>query len=476
MLTHTYSSRSHSNRAGLLSSLVTAALVSLATGAAAPPGDLRLIATAGSNPETWESGEHADSPVLDADATLNDYLLYAALNSEALRAAYEEVKAALLRIPQVKTLPDPMISYAYFLREVETRVGPQEQRLGLSQMFPWFGTLRLQGEIAAKQAEAAAAVYQQKKLDLFYKVKTVYYDYFYLHQAIRITRQNMELLTDIEEVAREAYKTGQPLAPLLQLQVELGKLDDRLRTLEAMREPVSAKLSASLSRPSYEVLPWPAAIPDETVSARVDQLTAEMPRYNPSLHRLDLTAQQHATAAELAGKSRWPNFTLGITYTQTADALMDNTPDNGKDPVMASISMNLPIWRGKYNAAEQEAWSRESAARATYRDAYHELSAELAFAVFQLEDADRKIKLYRDTLIPKGEQALNVARQAFEAGKVDFLSMIDAQRMLLEFQLAYEQARTEHAKRVAQIEKLTGHPLAPATPEEALKQGQVPEN
>ncbi|MDD3605166.1 MAG: hypothetical protein PHD86_08265, partial [Kiritimatiellae bacterium] len=74
---------------------------------------------------------------------LRDYLAAAARNNPELEAAFNRWKAELERIPQVRALPDPRFNYAYFVEEVETRVGPQKQRLGLSQVFPWFGTLKL---------------------------------------------------------------------------------------------------------------------------------------------------------------------------------------------------------------------------------------------------------------------------------------------------------------------------------------------
>ena len=87
-------------------------------------------------------------PELDEGSSLNDYLAYAALNNPQLEAAFNRWKAALEMVSQAHTLPDPRFNYGYFIQEVETRVGPQEHRVGISQMFPWFGKLKLRGEAA----------------------------------------------------------------------------------------------------------------------------------------------------------------------------------------------------------------------------------------------------------------------------------------------------------------------------------------
>jgi outer membrane protein TolC len=80
-------------------------------------------------------------------------------------------------------------------------------------------------------------------------------------------------------------------------------------------------------------------------------------------------------------------------------------------------------------------------------------------ALYRYRDAERKINLYGDTLIPQINQSLNVAQQSYEAGETDFLDLIDAQRQLLTFQLEYERAQVDREQRLAEIEKLVAHSL-----------------
>ena len=87
-------------------------------------------------------------PGLNEASGLNDYLAYAALNNPQLESAFNRWKAALEMVTPARTLPDPRFSYGYYIQEVETRVGPQEDSLGISQTFPWFGKLKLQGQAA----------------------------------------------------------------------------------------------------------------------------------------------------------------------------------------------------------------------------------------------------------------------------------------------------------------------------------------
>ncbi|MFB0551935.1 MAG: TolC family protein, partial [Phycisphaerae bacterium] len=131
---------------------------------------------------------------------LADYLRYASLNNAELKAKFEEWKAALEQIPQAKTLDDPKFTYSYFIEEVETRVGPQRQKFGIMQVFPWFGKIEARTDIAAAKAKAAQQRYETTKLKLFQQVKVAFYEFAYLATAIDIAKQNLELLQHFEEV------------------------------------------------------------------------------------------------------------------------------------------------------------------------------------------------------------------------------------------------------------------------------------
>lgn len=387
---------------------------------------------------------------------LNDYLAEAALNNPGLEASFNRWKAALEEVPQVKALPDPRFSYSYFIQEVETRVGPQRQRFGISQTFPWFGKLKLRGNVALEMAEAERQRYEQEKLNLFYRVKSAFFEYAYLAQSIETTRQHLILLQNIEEVARTRLKTGASQSAAVQAQVELGKLEDQLLTLEALRLPLSANLSAALNRSDHSLLPWPQSI-DPTTTGFTDEEAQRFFRENsPQLKQLEARVRQAEAATDLAHKSRLPDLTVGLSYIQTGEARMAGVSDSGKDPLMASVSINLPIWFGKLKAGVQQAAYRRAAAEELRIETENRLSATLQMALFKFRDAERKISLYRDTLVPKAEQSLEVTRQSFESGQAGFTTLIDTERMLLEFQLAADRARADHLQHRAKLSQLTG--------------------
>ena len=414
---------------------------------------------------------------LGEDAQLNDYLRYAALHNPGLEAAFNEWKAALERIPQARTLPDPRFNYRYFIENVETRVGPQRQAFGLSQTFPWFGKLELAGEVALESARAAQAQYAARKLRLFYEVKRAHSEYSYLGRALAVVQENLNLMGYLEGVARTRFKAAAGQHPdVIRAQVELGKLDDQLRSLKDLRGALAARLNASMNRPIETPIPWPKTIPEAVGKMDSDALVKSLRLTNPELQALQHEIAMRRAGISLAGKNYYPEITVGVDYIDTGESRSAMRPaDSGQDAVAAGFSITLPIWREKYDAGVRESMARFGAATKMRVDRQNMLAAELKTAIYHYEDAVRKIDLFRDTLVPKAQQSLKATEASFRAGQSTFIDLMDAERVLLQFQLSYERALTDGAARLAEIETLVGRDVEPIVKPPDSEQPQ-PEN
>ena len=501
--------------------------VSLVGGCAAGPASVTpMVSAAQTKPITStekrrpQANPQNEVPViLSPDATLEDYLAYAALNNPGLEAAFNLWKAAVERVPQVKSLPDPRFTYKYFIREVETRVGPQKQGLGLSQMFPWFGKLELRGSVAAEAARAAKQRYENEKLKLFFEVKDAFYEYYYLGRAIDVVAENLELVEYLEAVARARYKTASAGHPdVIRAQVEMGKLEDQLNSLRDFLVPALARLNAVLNRPTNAALALPRSIPDERTTFTDEEVLNWLSQISPILKSLDHEIERARHAAALAKRNYYPDFTLGVDYTDVGSAkrsspqgfsnpaalrsasrfaggmgdLIDayaigrsfspgtRPGDSGQDIWMVSLSMNVPIWRGKYVAGEREARARYLAAISARAQQENSLTSAVQRILFEHRDAERKIALYRDVLIPKANESIRSTETAFRAGAASFLDLVDAERSLLEFDLSYARAFANRAQRLAELEMLVGRamprgePRIPPEPKQSDKGADKP--
>ncbi len=421
---------------------------------------LVLLPSTGSAQNSSSNGMAQYKPEHAEIKDLTEYLVEAARNNDDLYAAFYNWKAALQRETSVSSLPDPRFSFAWFIQPVETRTGPQEFKYGLSQTLPWFGKLNLKGEQALRDADIKKAKFDELKLKIFYQVKTNYYDYAYLAQAIRITRENIELMKYLESVASSKYATSSgKYDGLIKTQVELGKLEDRLRSLEERKRPTVAKLLAAMNRPDGQSLPLPAFIPIMKIEADPQQLKKDFKEANPSLMALTHKINKEKLSVELAEKDYFPDFSFGVEYIQTGKSRSPNVTNENKDPVVAGMSINLPIWFDKQEAQLVEAQQKVKSANRERTGLERNLSADLELEIYRYEDAIRKVNLYRNSLTPKAEQSLAVSIEGFQSGTASSSDLIDAERTLIEFQLVYYQSLAEQAKRVAAIEYLVGHEI-----------------
>ncbi len=407
----------------------------------------------------FERHSRAAAP-LDSSASIENYLAYAACNSPALKAAFYRWQSAMERAGYAGTLPDPVVSYAYFVENVETRVGPQEHRFSLKQSFPWFGTLGARKDMSSEAARAAFEKFQSEKLRLFYRVKAAFYEYYFLGRDIAITRESLVLLTFWESVVRTRYRVALTQHPdVIKAQVELGKLEDRLLSLEDRLIPAQARLRAVLGIENNGLLAVPEKIVISEMAIDREAVIAQALSDNPDLAAVLHEIDRQRAALRLAGKASRPDVTLGIDYIATGEALDPSLYDSGKDPWTVNVGVSLPLWFGKNRSRKDEAAATLRQAQYDYQEQRNRLTATAEEILFEYADALRQTQLYRDGLVPKAEQALNAGYTAYHAGKAEFLSVLDAQRQLLAFQRRLERSKADLALRQAEIEMITGREI-----------------
>jgi len=412
---------------------------------------------------TVQFAREADANSTDANApvTLPDYLRLAALNNAGLKAAFEEWKAAVEQVPQARALPDPRFTYAYYIQEIETRVGPQKNRLGIMQLFPWFGEIEARADAAAAAAKAARQRYEAAKLKLFFQVKDAFHEYVYLASAVQIAKDNLELIKHFEEVARTKYIAAAAGHPdVIRAQMELAKLEDHVKTLEDLRNPIVARLNAVLNRADFTMLAWPRRQEFQHTPVQRSRVIAILKAQNPQLQELDFEVQSSRSALEAAKKKFYPNMGVGVDWIDTGDR--SGVRDGGTDAVILMFTMDLPIWRKSYKAAEMQAEANVRKARQQRIETENTILARTERVLYDFEDSSRKVGLYADVLVPKAKELLSVSETAYKGGTVDFLSLIDAQRMLLGYQLNYERSVTDNLQRLAELEMLAGTELSSA--------------
>jgi cobalt-zinc-cadmium efflux system outer membrane protein len=386
--------------------------------------------------------------------TLEDYLNFASLNNAELKASFEEWKAALEQIPQAKTLPDPEMKYGNYVRQSDMQMG---QMASVMQMFPWLGKIEAQTDAASANAKAARQRFEAAKLKLYWQIKKEFYEFLYLAEAIKIAEQNLELIKHFEQVALTKYTTAMGTHPdIIRAQIELAKLDEILVSLRELKKPQVARLNAILNRPAEAGLDWPHK--PTVFKLRMDfaQLTKLLKEKNPQLAELGWMIESARSEVKLAQKKFYPDIGVGAEWTQ-----FDKSGGNsGRDAVALMFQMNLPLWRDSYKAAEQQAKANVRKVTQQKIETENSLTAQVADVLYEIEESQRKMNLHGNIMVPKAGQLVNASETAYKAGTIDFLSLIDSQRMLLEHNLDYQRAITDNQQKLAELEMLVGMELA----------------
>ncbi|MBN2430358.1 MAG: TolC family protein [Acidobacteria bacterium] len=400
--------------------------------------------------------------LIGPSSTLADLLAHAAVRNAEIRAVMAEIEALRARVPQAEALPDPMLTYAYFPRSVETRVGPQRQRLAVSQKFFWPGKRDLRAAAAREDVRAAKERLNGVRTALAFRIKQAWYEYAYLNRALAVTRDNIQLVTRLEATARSRYSAGQATyADILKAQVTLARLEDQWLTLTDMAAPLRARLNTELNRPVTAPLPVPQAIDAPDVSLNAEDLLTRLHGRNPELREIRRHQAGQEFNRELARRENRPDFTIGVDYLDMGGARMDGVPDSGKNALGVSVSLNIPLWRDKYDAAREEATRRTLQLRERETGQANRLTAELNMALYEYRNARRRHHLYGETLIPKADQALAASEKAFATGRSDFNALLEAQQTLLAYTLEMERSRADQAVQLARLEMLVGEELLP---------------
>ncbi|UCF73825.1 MAG: TolC family protein [Deltaproteobacteria bacterium] len=398
----------------------------------------------------------------DAQEKSQGMLELPGLISEALErnpdiiAARNRLRSAEEIIQVRRSLPDPHVSYTYFVENVETRVGPQRHILGAKQTFPFYGKRDLQADIAAQDAEYLKQAYEGTKSEVIRQVKRSFYHLFYLTTVIDITHRERELLKRFENIARVKYETGRGLQQnILKVQVEMSKLDDRLLDLERQKQTAEAMLNTLLNRPTTGPLGKPIQPELPEVSVRQQELLELAKKNNPEVSAAQALIKKSESAYKLAKKDYAPDLTVGVNYIEVDEGPL-NVSDNGKDAFNVMFSINLPIWQRKLSSQAHSALKTIAAQRGHSQNVSNRTSFEVKDNLFKIQSARETIDLYKSALIPQAGQSMESAEAGYVAGIVSFLDLLDAERVLLNIQFGYWRAYTDYLKHFTDLERAVG--------------------
>ena len=392
----------------------------------------------------------------DVDSLLN----YARSRNPDYAAMRFEADAATERIVPAGALPDP--KFRTELRDI-TRMGEQNPallpaqvgstRYLLMQDVPWLGKRDLKREIAELDARGAEGRANGTWAELAARIKTAYSQLQYVYRNEQLTREILDLMVRLEKIAQVRYAGGLAAQQdVIRAQVEQTSMKNELVALQNERRQLQARLNALLARPTSSPLAAPERLRTLPAPAQLDPTTLEerARTKNPQIFADEARIRSAEKSRELTYKNRYPDFTLGVSPIQYQGAVREWE---------LMVELNLPLQQGSRRAQERESEAMLSAAKARRDATANQVLGDLAENLSGFDAARRTENLASTSLLPQSELTFKAALAGYETGKVDFATLLDAQRQIRQARQSQIKAQAEAQIRLADIERILGEDL-----------------
>ena len=371
-------------------------------------------------------------------------------NPEIL-ASRQRVKEKELRAKAEGFLDDPQ--FQIMIEDIPTERpfnlgNSMLTRYTISQMFPFPGKLSLKQRMAIKEALMTEAQAIQKELEIVAMLKEIYYEYALITESIKVTREIKDTLSEMARIAEARYSLGQASQQdVIKAQVELTMLINEILILEAEKDVAAARLKAILNRDSSSPIGEPEGIPKETKEIRLDELINRALDKNPGLKAISFEIEAQDAAIGLAEKNYYPDFMIGVAPIQREGRF---------DTWDAMLTLNIPLWRGRYDSQLGEARTGREALAFMLNSEKNIKTLEVKEAAVKVDAAERIRRLYETGLIPQVELSFGFALTSYQTGKIEFMALLDTERVLKRTRIEYLRALIDYNKGIASLEKVVG--------------------
>ncbi|WP_425638637.1 TolC family protein [Algoriphagus yeomjeoni] len=446
---------------------------------------------------------------------LDEYLVKAAENNPELKAYYNEYLAAA-EIGNQVSLPNPELQIGFFFRPMERFMGNQQADIRLMQMFPWFGMLKAQESEANQMALARYQLFLDAKNNLFYRVKTTWYALAELEHEIRITEENLEILRKYERMALIRFEsastssaspstapmassssssvsagsggmntmgnqsqgmanqtkssamaspdamgsTGPGMTDVLRIRLQINTLENELELLKANKIPLQVELNKLMNSPREAQLSNPEPLIPFLMNLEKQAILDSISANNPMLAMYDaelLALESQKKMAKLDGR---PMLGAGVNYMPFQPRIEDGMSMGGKDMIMPMVTVTLPIYRKKTTAKIKEAELRQEAVQFNKENTLNQLEIGWAKAFRDLEDANRKVRLFEQQL-ELANQNLSLLLTAYATNGEDFEEVLRAQQLILDYEFSKIKAITRQYTSLAMLDMLSATGIQP---------------
>lgn len=448
--------------------------------------------------------------------SLNYYLEMAVKNNPTVMQRFNEYQAALQKIPQVNSLPDPQLEMGVFLSPMELMSGNQVADIKLMQMFPWFGVLKNAKDEMSLMAKAKYETFTDAKLQVFYEVQSIWYDLYKIRRNMEISQENIALLKTIESLSVIKFKsasisggpssgggnmpksstrstvgssagmggmggnstssgkttpinvsaaggamnspmsstsTASSLSDVYRIQMEIGDLENSIALLKNEEQVILSKFNSRLNRSLTTPVLLSNLLPSEPLNIAYLSVVDSMFTRNPMLNMLRYDQHSLDARKKMQKKMGLPMIGVGLNYSVISKSEMSTSPMNGDDMIMPMLTVTLPVYRKKYKAMQTETSFLKAASEQNYQATANALQTEYYEALQLYYDAQRRMKLYENQS-KLAQKSLDIMIKTFSSSVANMTDILEIRQQLLAYELNQVEALVDFNKSVAWVKRL----------------------
>ncbi|MCX2741209.1 TolC family protein [Pontibacter anaerobius] len=456
------------------------------------------------------------TPTLQAQ-TLQEYQVIAGENNPLLKARYAEYQAALQKVPQAGALPDPEANFGFFLEPMERLMGNQVGEASVMQMFPWFGSLGAAKNEANYMAQMKFSNFMEAKINLYHDVRTTWLNLYQIDEEVQLLERELEILQALERVALAKYKSapagaapstpqrssgssssmgngsagtsssgmagmgggstgssspsrqssgggsmgssmassGSSMVDVILIRVQVKDMENRLALLRDSKKPLIVAFNNLLNREPDLAVQLTDTLQPIELPASLALIQDSIRQNHPMLQMYEWDEKAREAQYRMAQLMGRPMIGLGLNY-MILKPRTDETSQmqmGGKNMVMPMVSVTLPIYRKKYNAAKKEARFEQEAAVLNKEAAEKALFTELENLLYDYERATRNLKLLEDQ-ITLNEQAIRLLTTNYSVAGAGIEEILRQRQAILGYRQQQLQAVTNQHIAVSAINRM----------------------
>jgi outer membrane protein, heavy metal efflux system len=344
-------------------------------------------------------------------------LRYSALVASARGLAY-----------QAGRMPNPTVGYQG--QQIGSKGQAEQHGAIFNQDFIRREKRQLDRSVATQdiaQAEQRLAAQQQRVLT---DVRSAYYRVLYVQQQIVALEELKGIAQKAVDIAKQLLAAEEVAkTDLLQAEVEKQQAELQLANAQYTLQATWSQLSAVVGQP-MQLQPLAGDFFAPTEAFEFEQTLAWFCAQSPDVLAANARIYQARCYLQRQIVEPRPNMSVQGLYNFVDNGI------GGKPDAGIAVAVPLPLWNkneGNIASARQELVAAEQMlAQVQLR-----IKQDLALVMEQYNRANSQANYLQEQILPRVQQTLDLTRQTYEAGEVNFVALLTVQRTYAQNKLAY---------------------------------------